>query len=385
MHYLKLILRNALRHKLRTGLTVVGIVVAILAFGLLRTVVDAWYHGADAASKNRLVTRNAISLVFSLPLTYAAKIRQIDGVKAISHANWFGGVYVTEKNFFPQFAVQASTYFDLYPEYLMPPEQLHDFQRDRKGALVGRKLVDTYGFKIGDQVSLRGTIFPGTWEFIVRGVYDGAEPNTDTSQFFFQWDYLNETMKKTAPRRANTVGVYVIQLTSADRAAEVAAAVDHEFKNSLAETLTETEQAFQMGFVSMTEAIVIAIKIVSFLVIFIIMAVMANTMAMTVRERMGEYATLKALGFGPGHLSLLIFGESLAIAAFGSAIGMALTFPIAGKFAQAMGTLFPVFYVSTDTLALQAAAGLVVGTVAALVPCVRATHVRIVDGLRSIG
>ncbi len=385
MYYLKLIVRNALRHKLRTGLTVLGIVVAILAFGLLRTVVDAWYHGAEAASKTRLVTRNSISLVFSLPLTYATKIRQIDGVKAVSYANWFGGVYQTEKNFFPQFAVQASNYFDLYPEYILPQEQMRDFQRDRKGALVGRKLVESYGFKIGDQVSLRGTIFPGTWEFVVRGIYDGAEKNTDTSQFFFQWDYLNETMKKTAPRRANSVGVYIISLASADRAAEVAAAVDHEFKNSLAETLTETEQAFQLGFVSMTEAIVVAIKIVSFLVIFIIMAVMANTMAMTVRERMAEYATLKALGFGPRHLSLLIFGESLAIAGFGAAIGIALTFPVADKFGKAMGSLFPVFYVNSETLYMQIAAGLIVGAVAALLPCVRAAHIRIVDGLRSVG
>ena len=385
MHYLKLILRNALRHKLRTGLTVLGIVVAILAFGLLRTVVDAWYHGSDAASKSRLVTRNAISLVFSLPLTYAAKIRQMDGVKAVSYANWFGGVYVTEKNFFPQFAVNAANYFELYPEYLMPDDQLRDFQRDRKGALVGRKLVDTYGFRIGDQISLRGTIFPGNWEFVVRGIYDGAEPNTDTSQLFFQWDYLNETMKKTAPRRANTVGVYIIALTSADRAAEVAATVDREFKNSLAETLTETEQAFQLGFVSMSNEIIAAIKIVSFLVIFIIMAVMANTMAMTVRERMGEYATLKALGFGQAHLTVLIFGESLTIAAAGSIVGMMLTFPVAEKFAKAMGTLFPVFFVSVDTLLMQATAGAVVGMVAALVPCVRATRVRIVDGLRSIG
>jgi putative ABC transport system permease protein len=385
MYYLKLIIRNALRHKLRTGLTVLGIVVAILAFGLLRTVVDAWYHGSDAASKTRLVTRNSISLVFSLPLTYASKIRQIDGVTAVSYANWFGGVYQTEKNFFPQFAVQAATYFDLYPEYLLPPEQMRDFQRDRKGALVGRKLVETYGFKIGDQVSLRGTIFPGTWEFVVRGVYDGAQKNTDTSQFFFQWDYLNETMKRTVPRRANSVGVYIISLASADRAAEVAAAVDHEFKNSLAETLTETEQAFQLGFVSMTEAIVVAIKIVSFLVIIIIMAVMANTMAMTVRERMAEYATLKALGFGPRHLALLIFGESLAIAGVGAAIGIALTFPVADKFGTSMGTLFPVFYVNAETLYMQAAAGLIVGAVAALLPCVRAAHIRIVDGLRSIG
>jgi putative ABC transport system permease protein len=385
MYFMKLIFRNTLRHKLRTGLTVLGIVVAILAFGLLRTVVDAWYHGSDAASKTRLVTRNSISLVFSLPLTYASKIRQIDGVKAVSYANWFGGVYVTEKNFFPQFAVHAATYFDLYPEFVVPPDQMRDFLRDRKGAIVGRKLADTYGFRIGDAVSLRGTIFPGNWEFVVRGIYDGAEKKTDTAQLFFQWDYLNETLKKTAPRRANSVGVYIISLASGDRAAEVAAAVDHTFKNSLAETLTETEQAFQLGFVSMTEAIVVAIKIVSFLVIFIIMAVMANTMAMTVRERMAEYATLKTLGFGPAHLVVLIFGESIAIAGFGAAVGIALTFPVAERFGKAFGTLFPVFNVNAETLYMQIAAGLIVGSVAALVPCVRAARIRIVDGLRSIG
>ena len=385
MHYLKLILRNAFRHKLRTGLTALGIVVAIVAFGLLRTVVDAWYAGAAAASATRLVTRNSISLVFSLPLTHAGKIRQIDGVKAVSHANWFGGIYVTEKNFFPQFAVQAQSYFELYPEFVVPPEQMREFLRDRKGAIIGRKLVETYGFKIGDVVPLRGTIFPGNWEFVVRGIYDGAEAKTDTSQLFFHWEYLNETMKKTAPRRANSVGVYVIGLSSAERAAEVTAAVDRTFKNSLAETLTETEQAFQLGFVSMTEAIVVAIKIVSFLVIFIIMAVMANTMAMTARERMAEYATLKALGFGGRHLAFLIFGESLAIALGGAAIGIALTFPIADRFGRAMGSLFRVFNVNAETVYMQLASALIVGAVAALVPCVRAVRVRIADGLRHAG
>ncbi len=385
MYYLKLIIRNAFRHKLRTGLTVLGIVVAILSFGLLRTVVDAWYAGAEAASATRLVTRNAISLVFPLPLTYMNKIKQIDGVKSVSHANWFGGIYVTERNFFPQFATQAQSYFALYPEFVVSPDQLREFLHDRKGAIVGRKLVDTYGFRIGDQVTLKGTIFPGNWEFVVRGIYDGAEAKTDTSQFFFHWEYLNETMKKNAPRRANSVGVYVVGLTAADRAAEVAAAIDKTFKNSLAETLTETEQAFQLGFVSMTEAIVVAIKIVSFLVIIIIMAVMANTMAMTARERMAEYATLKALGFGPRHLTLFIFGESLAIALAGAAIGIALTFPVADRFGKAMGSLFPVFNVDVETVYMQIAAALIVGSVAALFPCLRAARMRIAEGLRHAG
>jgi len=385
MYYLKLIVRNAFRHKLRTGLTVLGIVVAILAFGLLRTVVSAWYAGAEAASATRLVTRNAISLVFPLPITYMSKIRQIEGVKAVSHANWFGGIYISEKNFFPQFAIQAASYFELYPEFIVPPEQIRDFMRDRKGAIIGRKLAQNHGFRIGDVVPLRGTIFPGSWEFVVRGIYDGAEAKTDTSQLFFHWDYLNETLMKTAPRRANTVGVYVVGLTAADRAAQVAAAIDGMFKNSLAETLTETEQAFQLGFVSMTEAIVVAIKIVSFLVIFIIMAVMANTMAMTARERMPEYATLKVLGFGPRHLALLIVGESLAIAIAGGGLGIALTFPVAEGFGRAMGSLFPVFHVNSGTVYMQIAAALIIGTVAALFPCVRAARVRIAEGLRSVG
>jgi putative ABC transport system permease protein len=385
VYFMRMIVRNALRHRLRSALTVLGIVVAIVAFGLLRTVVDAWYAGAEAASKSRLVSRNAISLAFSLPLSYSGKIRQIDGVKAVSHANWFGGIYITEKNFFPQFAVHAQTYFDLYPEFVIPPGQLRDFQRDRKGAIVGRRIADTYGFKVGDTVSIRGTIFPGNWEFVIRGIYDGAEAKTDVSQFFFQWEYLNETMRRIAPRRSNYVGVYIVALTAADRGAEVAAAIDSTFRNSLAETLTETEQAFQLGFVSMTEAIVVAIRIVSYLVIFIIMAVMANTMAMTVRERMSEYATLKALGFGSGHLSTLIFGESFVIAALGVVFGIACTYPIAEKFGRATGTLFREFRVHDETVYLQLLCAALIAVVAALVPCWRASRIRIVEGLRNVG
>ncbi len=385
MYFAKLILRNALRHKLRTGLTVLGIFVAILAFGLLRTVIEAWYAGAESASSTRLITRNSISLVFPLPITYQEKIRQLEGVSRVTHANWFGGVYVSERNFFPQFAVDIDSYFDLYPEYLIPPEQMKALVLDRKGCVVGRKLADTYGLSIGDVVPLRGTIYPGNWEFVVRAIYDGKEAKTDTSQFFFRWDYLNETLKKTVPRRANTVGVLVVGVRDTDQVARVAAEIDRTFANSLAETLTETEKAFQLGFVAMTEAIVVAIRIVSFLVIFIIMAVMANTMAMTARERMPEYATMKALGFGPLSVVILIFGESLAIAMVGAGLGMLATPPVAHWFAAKVGTLFPVFDVSRETFAMQAVAAIVVGTIAALLPGYRAARVRIVDGLRNIG
>ena len=384
MHVLKLILKNALRHKLRTSLTMLGLVVATLSFGLLQTVVDAWYAGANAASSTRLVTRNSISLVFPLPVNYQSKIRAVDGVSAVAMANWFGGIYQEPKNFFPQFAI-SSDYLDLYPEYLVSDAERSAFIRDRKATIVGRKLARQYGFKLGDVIPIKGTIFPGQWEFVVRGIYDGKDATTDTAQMFFHWEYLNESLQKTAPRRANQIGVYIVQIDTGDNAAAISRSIDAQFRNSLAETLTETEKAFQLGFVSMSEAIVAAIRVVSFVVIVIIMAVMANTMAMSARERLSEYATLKALGFVPAFLAALIVGESLLIALVGSLLGIALLFPVARIFSNAVGTLFPVFEISPRTLALQLAAGTTVGLVAAIVPAIRSARIRIVDGLRSIG
>jgi putative ABC transport system permease protein len=385
MYLFKLIWKNALRHKLRSLLTLAGLVVAIFSFGFLQTVVDAWYAGANAASATTLVTRNATSLVFPLPLSYADKLRAMDGVNGVGYANWFGGVYQEPKNFFAQFAISGASYLDIYPDYLLSSEQRLAFLKDRKGCLVGRKLAQQFGFKVGDVVPLRGTIFPGQWEFVVRGIYDGKQPTTNTSQFFFHWDYLNQRMVKVSPRYANRVGVFVVQIAQADNAAAVSQVIDQQFKNSLAETLTETEKSFQLGFVSMSEAIVAAIQVVSFVVILIIAAVMANTMAMSARERMGEYATLKAVGFGPGFLLALIFGESLFLALLGAVLGVALLFPAASLFSVAMGSLFPVFEVSKLTPVLQLGAALGIGLLAALAPGWRAVRVNIVDGLRSIG
>jgi len=383
--FLRLVLKNSLRHKLRMVLTVIGIVVAITAFGLLRTIVEAWYAGANASSSARLVTRNAISLVFSLPLNYAQRIRQIEGVASVSWANWFGGVYVTERNFFPQFAIDAGSYLDMYPEFLLAPAERKAFLLDRQGAIAGRKIADEYGWKVGDQIPLRGTIFPGTWTFNLRGIYDGADKGTDQSTMFFHWQYLNETVKQKFPRRADQIGVFVVQLKEPGDAAAVSGAIDAAFKNSLAETLTETEKAFQLGFVAMTEAILLAIQAVSYVVIIIIMAVMANTMAMTARERGSEYATMKALGFGGGYVALLIFAESLLIALTGGILGVLLTFPMARAFTEKMGTLFPIFFVSEQTVAMQLVAAALIGAVAAWWPAWRAASVRIVDGLRAIG
>ena len=388
MYYLKLIFKNIFRHKLRSFLTMVGLVVAILAFGLLQTVVHAWYAGADMASANRLITRNATSLVFSLPAYYRERIQAIDGVQSVAISNWFGGIYKDQsfQNFFATFAVDHDKYFDMYPEFVVKADELLAFKKDRRGALVGRLIANQHGFKVGDVIPLKSPIYGGgDWEFTVRGIYEPKDETTITRQFYFHWDYLNEQMKKRFPRRAEFAGVFVVQIADGGRAAEISQAIDKEFRNSLAETLTETEKAFQLGFVAQTEAIVVAVKIVSFVVIVIIFAVVANTMAMTARERIAEYATLKALGFGPGFVAALIVGESVMITALGGGIGILLTFPVAAGFKSAMGTMFPVFYVTPETVMMQIASAAVVGLLAGLIPSVRAARVKIVDGLRYVG
>ncbi|RQT62744.1 ABC transporter permease [Burkholderia cepacia] len=384
MYVLKLIARNALRHRLRTLLTVLGLTIAVLAFGLLHTVVDAWYAGAAAASSGRLVTRNAISLVFPLPVSYENRIRGAEGVTAVVRSNWFGGIYRDPKNFFASFAV-SDNYLDLYPEFIVPGQQRADYNRDRRGCLVGRQLADQFGFKVGDVIPLKGTIYPGTWDFVVRGILDGRDDSTITRQLVFHWEYLNETVRQRTPKQADQVGVFVLGVANPDDGAAIARNVDAVFRNSLAETLTETEQAFQLGFVAMSNQIIAAIRLVSYVVILIIMAVMANAMAMSARERTAEYATLKALGFGPGFLALIVFGESVVIAVAGGGLGILATPPAASLFKQAAGSIFPVFKVSTGTVALQAACSVAVGFAAAIVPAWQAARVRVVEGLRAIG
>ena len=385
MFLFRLLLKNAFRHKLRTGLTLIGLVVAICAFGLLRTIVDAWYAGVEGSSSTRLVTRSNISLTFTLPLNYAQRLRAVEGVRQVSWANWFGGVYITERNFFPQFAVDPTSYLALYPAYRLPDEQKLAFFRDRQGALVGRKLADKFGWKLGDQIPLRGTIYPGTWTFNLRGIWDGADAKTDESQLLMHWAYLNESVRQRAPGRADAVGVYIVGIDEPNNAGLVSQRIDKLFANSLAETLTETEAAFQLSFVSMSEAILVAVQAVSLIIVVIIMAVMANTMTMTARERLAEYATLKALGFSPGFVVRLLLGESLLIAAIGGVAGLLLTWPLAAAFRRAAGTLFPIFQVSTLTMALQLLAALGVGAVAAAWPAWRMSRIDIVAGLRHIG
>ena len=385
MLIVRLLMRNVWRHPGRSALTFLGLMIATLAFGLLSTVVGAWYAGAEGASSARLITRNAISLVFPLPMSHGERIRQIDGVQAISWSSWFGGIYKEPKNFFPQFAVDPESYLRIYPEYLVTEEERTTFLRDRRSALIGRKIAETHNLKPGDAMTLKGTIFPGDWEFLVAGVYDGRSTSTDTAQMLFHWNYLNEEARRRGlPRSSNTTGVFISEISDPVRAAEVSLQIDALFRNSAFETMTETEKAFQLGFVAMTEAIVVAIRIVSYVVILIILAVMANTMAMAARERTGEYATLKALGFQPGFVAGLVVCESLLLALLGGIAGLVLTYPVAAVFGSAMGTLFPVFEVAASTSVQQLALAALVGLVAAAFPAWRSSRLKIVEGLRAI-
>jgi putative ABC transport system permease protein len=361
-----------------------GITIAILAFGLLQTVLTAWYSGIDASSSSRLVTRNAISLAHTMPLSYKEKIRMIDGVKAVSPGWWFGGIYIDRKNFFPNFAYEPVSFLEMCPEYVLTTDEKLAFIKDRKGCIVGRKTAARFGWKIGDTVTLDGTIFTGKWDFTVRGIYKGKDKNTDETLFFFQFDYLNETIKKTVKSRADQVGFYFISVKDPDRAADIAIAIDKLFKNSYAETLTESEKSFAKHFLSMMEAIIMAIEIVSYIIIVIIMAVMANTMAMTTRERIGEYAVLKTMGFGGRHIATIIFGESFVITALGCILGIALTYPSASIFSKTVGPAFPSFIVQPKSIYLDIAAALIVAVIAALVPTWQAINIRIADGLRRI-
>jgi ABC-type transport system, involved in lipoprotein release, permease component len=381
----KILFRNAFRHKLRTFLTVCGMAVAILSFGLLRTVIDAWYIGVEASSETRLVTRNSISLIFRLPLAYRDTIRRVDGVEIVSYGNWFGGYYVDKKDFFANFAVEPKSYLKLYPEYVIPDDQKVKFTSDRKGCLVGKKLADRFGWNVGDTVTLTGTIFPGKWDFILRGIYEGRTKNIDETLFFFHWNYLNESIKKIQSTSVDHVGFYIIGIKNPYIAAETSETIDKFFKNSLAETLTETEKAFQLGFVAMSEAIIKAIQLISLVVIFIILIVVANTMGMSVRERIGEYAVLKTLGFRARQITLLIMGESMVITIIGGITGIILTFPAAMGFSLAVGQFFPVFNITGETLYLDMAVTVTVGLLAGIFPAYRAVTVRIAEGLRRIG
>ncbi len=386
MRILKLVFKNALRHKLRTSLTILGIMIAVIAFGVLRTVVTVWDSSVDAAAANRLITRQAVSFIFPLPYSYKEKISAVDGVKNVSFANWFGGIYKDKSNFFARLAVDAETFFDVMQEFTISDEELANFKKERNACVIGQDIATQYNIKVGDQMVLDGDIFPGRWEFVVRGIYKPKNKNTDDTQMVFHWTYVDERMRIESPVRAGLVGWYIVLISEPKKAAEISDQIDATFKNSSAETKTETEKAFTQGFVSASGAIITAMNFMSFVIIGIIMLVLANTMIMAARERTREYAVLKTLGFSAFHLVGLILGESMLIALIGGGIGVALTYPIVAGFEQAIPKgFFPFFFIEPITTILAMSAALLIGVLASIFPIQRALKTKIVEGFRFVG
>ena len=386
MRILKLIIKNTFRHKLRSFLTILGIAIAVMAFNLMSTVVAAWYAGVEASAANRLITVHKVAFLYPLPLSYRARIEKIPGVKTVSYANWFSGVYIDKNQFFARLAVDPETIFDVYPEFIVSPEVKEALIKQRNACVLGAKIAKQYNLKVGDLMNIEGDIYPGQWQMQVVGFYTGKDETIDETQMLFNWHYLEENLQQTQPRRAGNVGWYIIDIANPNDRATISQAIDDMFANSSAETKTQTEKEFQQSFVSMSGAILTAINVVSYVVIGIILLVLANTMAMTARERIREYAVMKTLGFTSGHLFKLIAGESLIISCVGGALGIAITFPITAGIHKALPPAwFPVFKTEPVTLVFAVVSAILAGIVAAAFPITKAVRMRIVDGLRHIG
>jgi putative ABC transport system permease protein len=387
MFVLRIVLKNVLRHKLRTFLTMLGIGIAVMSFGFIRTIVTAWSAGVEASAANRMITRHAVSFIFPLPLAYRDKIAAIPGVGQVSYANWFGGNYKDPndwKNFFPRMAIDAETYLALYPEFIVSADDIEAFKKERNSCLIGAKLAREHGLMRGEIIPIEGDIYPGKWEFVVRGIYKGKDATVDETQMLFHWKYLDERMAQTQATRVGNVGWYILNVADPVDMPRVSREVDASFLNSRASTKTETEKEFQQSFVSMSSAIISSLEVISVIIVGIILLVLANTIVMAARERTAEYAVLKTLGFRPFHVIGLIGGESMLIAFVGGALGLALTFPIAAGFAKAFPTFFPVFKVQVGTILLAVAAAVLAGFMAALFPTIQTLRRKIADGLRAL-
>ena len=379
MKFFSFIIANLFRKKTRTILTFGSFSVALFLFALLATIDTTFTGGVEVAGADRLIILNKTSIIQPLPYSYRDRILQISGVKELTYAVWFGGIYQNEKNFIPVMAVDTEGFKKMYTEFAIPQEKWDAFVRDREGCIVGRSTIKKFGWKIGDRVPLKGTIYPGVWEFNIRGIYDGTRAEDDTTQFWFQYTYLDERKKF----RKGMVGWYVVRVVSPDDDARVAAAIDELFANSAFETSTETEKSFAAGFVKQIGNIRFIIISIGSVVLFTLLLVTGSTMAMSVRERTGEFAVLKTLGFTDLTIMFLVLAESLMYALPGAFIGLTLAklFTLRG---DPTGGLLPFFYLDPDRMLMGFVLALVAGIAAGIIPALLAMRLRIVDALRRV-
>ncbi|MDP9033885.1 MAG: FtsX-like permease family protein [Myxococcota bacterium] len=382
-----LAVRNLARNKFRVLLTVCAVSIAIVAFLLLRTVTWAWASGAEWAAKDRVVTRHKVTFVMTLPKRYVDQVRLAPHIKTVTWANWFGGKDPKhDREFFSTLAVDPATYFAVYDEMRVPPDQMDAFVHDRQGAIVGDVLAKKLGWKPGDKVMLQSGIFPGDWQFTIDGIYTATAKSMDRSTMVFHWDYLNDSLP---PARRDEVGWIISRVDDPAHVADIGVGLDRAFEERDTPTLSQDERSFNASFLAMFSAILKGMDIVSGVILVIMTLILGNTIAMGARERMGEYGVLRAIGFLPSHVALWIVAESLATALLGGLLGLALAWPFinlgVGRFIEEnMGSFFPYFRLEAGNAVLAVAVAALLGAAAGAVPAWRASKLRVIDAIRRV-
>jgi len=382
MKYLTLILAALRRSRTRTVLTILSVVTAFLLFGLLDAVRVAFSTGNGDAGAQRLVVVSRLSLTQTLPVTLEREVAAIPGVKRVASSMWFGGVYQDPRNFFPNFSVGPG-YFDLFPEYVIAPDQLQAFEQDPAAAIVGRSLAEQFGWKLGDVIPMQATIFPnrdGTnnWPLTLRGIFDASGNNTNSDRvLYMHWHYFNES---NAYIRDRITSVNVL-LDDPSKANEVAQAIDRKFENSDQETRTQSEQAFVQAFAKQFADVGLIVTSIMGAVFFTLLLLTGNTMTQAVQGRIPELAVLKTLGFTNRSVLCLVLAESALLLVIGGLIGMILANITMRGLAAANTGMLPVTQVPAQTWATSIVLMVLIGVVVGLPPALRAMRLKIVDAL----
>ncbi|MGB9512729.1 MAG: FtsX-like permease family protein, partial [Candidatus Acidiferrum sp.] len=354
----------------------------LFLFVFLAVVRDAFSRGADVAGADRLVIINRTSIINPIPLSYRDKILRIPGVKVITHNNWFGGTYIEEKNFFPQFVIDPENQRQVFPELIVPDDQWSAFLKDRQGAIAGAQLADRFHWKIGDRIPIKTSLYGGgAWEFNLDGIYHGKRPQDDETQFWFQWDYFEERVPQTFKGQ---IGWYVLRVDDPDQAPRIAKAIDEEFMNSPNETKTETESAFAAGWVKQFGNIQKLILSIGIVVFFTLLLVTGNTMAISVRERTSELAVFKAIGYSDRAVLFFVLAEALTIAIIGGGLGMLLAVMAIPGLGKALNGLLPSIILSPTMLGFGLGVALLTGILSGILPGFGAMRLRVVNALRRV-
>ena len=391
MRLVTLGVRNVMRSRFRTVMTVFGVAVAILAFITLRTVLSAWTMASEYAAKDRVVTRHKVSFIMPLPGKYLTEVERIDGVKEAAASSWFGGKDPKHPNeFFGSMAVHPKAFLNVYDEVVLEPAVKEAWFQNRTGAVVGDSIAKKMGWKVGDRVTLQGTIFTGDWPFEISGIYTTSRKSMDRTSFFFHYDYLNEWKKKNMPTSNDSVGWITSRIEKGQSPAAMAKRIDQVFDERDVQTMSQDERAFATSFLGMISAILKALDVVSVVIMLIMMLILGNTIAMGVRERTHEYGVLRAIGFLPKHLMLFVLGEAAMVGLLGGLLGMGLAYPLVergmGRFLEEnMGNFFPYFSIPPETWGLSLGLAVLLAILAAALPAYQAAKLDVVSSLRSVG